>query len=281
LQATVEGQVLWLTRAVAQRLQTQATFPLLTELLLYVPDQNSDPALRAVSQEVIRRHYWASAKGLDFIGHLLQDGELYKQLFIHPPTQAAWIERPELYRNAIRGPDLQALLWSLRGEMPPRAWRAGLEPWTTDMVRQAAEMLGEGNRAQMAVRSWQEGRLLVWNSQRDPGRQVAVSIVRFETSSAARAYWALAIDLERKQDQSTSQGLGMQVVDSRSRALQLPEIDEAVWLEKKLQLSGAVELKPVTRMLARSAGNILEIAWFGEPGDEAWAKRLVAKLMSR
>jgi hypothetical protein len=204
LQALVEGRAAWLTSQVAQKLGTQAHFPLLAQRYLHVPDNAPDPALRTLSQLTLRKRHWAGSHGLAFFVYLhgkgLADAE--KRAFTRPPRLTGWVERPELYVRAEQGnrTDLAAALRALEGTLPAGEWAAAQQPWTPAMVRQVAALLGEKAQADRAVATWDEGRSLVWTMRKDMGKQVAVSLARHQTEAGARTYYGFAVDLQRKQD---------------------------------------------------------------------------------
>jgi hypothetical protein len=285
LQAAVEGRGQWVTRDVARRLGTEACFPLLARVFLHVPDATPDPALRVVSQEVLRQRYWAYAQGLAFWSALevagVKDAE--GRVFGRLPCQVSWIDRPELYLRAARTgrPELDTALAALEGPGPAADWTVARQPWTPDMVRQVADLFGERTRADQVVRSWEDARLALWSAKGNPGQQVAVSAVRFDSAPAARSYYGFATDLQRKQDERLGDGRGgVRVAGSRSRALAIPAVDEAVYTEKQLQFGAGLGPMPLTVLTARSGPVVIEITWRGRAGDTAWAERVIRKITS-
>src|SRR5262249_61914627 len=97
--------------------------------------------------------------------------------------------------------DLAGALTRLERARDPVAWSAAQQPWTPDMVRQAASLLGQGPRAEKVAARWADGRSLVWSARDGSGRQVAVGVLRFQDAAGARAYYEFATDLQRKQDE--------------------------------------------------------------------------------
>src|SRR5205085_4881940 len=169
---------LWVTRNVARCLGIEAIFPLLTRCYLHVPDTLPDLGSRAVSQESLRRQHWACVQGLAFFDYLEQHGcrDAEARVFAHPPRQVAWVKQPELYLRAQRSSrqELADALAHLAETVPAAAWTAAQQPWTPDMICQAASLLGERPRAEKIVQGWDEGRSLIWTGKTHPGRQVAV-----------------------------------------------------------------------------------------------------------
>jgi hypothetical protein len=282
LQALTEGRAAWVTAQVARRLGTREFVPLLAERYLRVPELAPDPALRTMSQLTLRRRHWAATQGLAFFEQLqaqgLADGE--KRAFTRPPRVVRWVEKPELYVRAEQShrPDLAAALRALADTLPAAEWSAAQQPWTPAMVRQVAGLLGERERADRVVATWDEGRSLVWAQRKDPGKQVAVSVVRHATEAGARAYFGFAVDLQRKQDQLAGGACApsLRVLDAKATAVRLPGFDEAVRNDKRVQYGSASEPVAVSTLLGRAGDLVVECSWYGLPAEAEWAGRIAA-----
>ncbi len=281
LQAVVEGRVMQVTQQVAGRLGLDSYFPLLAECYLYAPEVGADPAVRAACQEMLRRRQWAAVQGLAFFNALqargLKDAE--KQVFAAPPRQLTGIARPDLYLKARQAnrPDLRALLARLESALPPGEWKGMQQPWTPAEDQPAAELLGEGDRAEKVLAAWDEGGSLVWVSRSNPTHQVALSLARFADAAAARAYFGFAVDLQRKSDglMASACTSGQRVVESRTTDVSLRGTDQAVRNDRQLQFGTTAPPVPVGRLLARAGDLVIVVAWQSVPADVAWAERVV------
>jgi hypothetical protein len=287
LQACMDGWAQWVTWQVARRLGTEAFFPLLAERFLHVPDVGTDPAQRTVSQTALRQRYWAYTEGLAFFTHLEEQGmrQVDRQVFTRPPRQVGWIERPQLYVWAERTgrADLAAALARLEQLPPPGRWQAAQQPWTPAMVRQVAALVGERQPMDKILASWDEGRSLVWTMNGSLGHQVAISVVRHDTPAAARCYYGFAVALERKSDElSRGPCAGvMRVVETKSAAIALPGVEEAVRYDKRVQFGQGGAPVAVTTLLARAGDLVIEFTWHGAPADTGWAGRVVDVLLKQ
>jgi hypothetical protein len=152
------------------------------------------------------------------------------------------------------------------------------------MILQAAALLGEQPRAEKILVGCEEGRSLVWTAGRKARvlpEQVAVGVVRFENAERARAYYGLAIDLRRKQDEllGPSCGNGCRIHSSKSTTIPLAGAEEAVQIDKQLQFasSGPTTI-PVSVLLVRSGALVLEFTWQEVPIDVAWAAKALATI---
>jgi hypothetical protein len=278
LQAMVEGRCQWVTRQVARRLGEEATFPLLAEAYRRAPDAEGDGTARVLGRDGLDRRHWCCVKGLAFFEYLEKEGvkDAEARAFARPPRQVAWVERPELYLRSERlnlG-DLADVLKRLEGSLPAADWQAAQQPWTAAMLREAAAWLGEGQRAEKVAQGWNDGRLLVWSARANPGRQVAVGLVRFQDEAAARAYYGLAADLQRKQDELLA-AAGRRPVESHVKALRLNGADEAMRADKTVHLQGQGEGLSITQVWARVGERVVEFTWRGVPGDADWAQRVL------
>jgi hypothetical protein len=285
LQAVVEGRAQWVTRQVARRLGAEADFPLLAEAYRRAPDGAAEARGRLLCHDVLSRQHWACERGLAFFDYLDAQGvaDAEARAFAHPPRQVSRVERPELYLRAERLQliDTAEALTQVVRALAPAEWAAGQQPWTPAMIRQAADLLGEGPRAEKVVCGWDEGRSLVWSARDNPARQVAVGLVRFQDAAGARSYFGLAVDLQRKQDELLN-GTGpgrRSVVESRSQALRLAGADEAVRCDKRVQLPGKAEPVTMTQILARADDRVIEFTWQGLAGDTEWAQRVLGVLV--
>jgi hypothetical protein len=284
LQALAAGRALWITRRVAQRLGNQAVLPLLTERYLHVPDADAEPGLRLTGQQVLRRRHWACEKGLAFFDYLerqkMADAE--SRAFAQPPRLADWIERPEIYVKAAQGqaPDLAATLARVERALPPEQWTASQQPWTPEMIRQAANMLGVRERGERVAHDWQDGRSLLWSSKNQPGCQVGVGLIRFQDAAGARAYVGLAVDLQRKQDELLNAPCaeGRRVRESHSSAIQLQGADEAALADKQVQFGGGEPIA-VSQIWVRARNRVIEFTFNGVDANMSWAQQMLDKIL--
>jgi hypothetical protein len=277
LQAVIEGRCQWVTRQVARKLGDEAAFALLAEAYRLAPDTQGEGVVRVLCHDVLARRRWCCTQGLAFFDALDREGvkDAEARAFAHPPRQTAWIERPALYLRSERLTlgDLADALKKLEGALSPDEWRAAQQPWTPEMFRDVAGMLGEGQRAEKVLQGWDAGRSLVWSARANPGRQVALGVLRFQDAAAARAYYGLAVDLQRKQDEL------LNVTGSRAEALRLNGADEAVRTEKKLRAGDHGGQLTVAQVRARAGERVVEFSWYGVPDDAAWAQRLLDALL--
>jgi hypothetical protein len=286
LQAVEEGGAQWVTLQVARKLGTESAFPLLARRLLYVPDRASDPALRSASQEVLRQRHWACTQGLSFTSALVseENHKLNVRSFTQPPIQSAWIDHPERYRRALASSrqDLVRILTTIEGALSNVEWVPAQQAWTPAMVKQAADMFGQGKYATTALRGWDEGRLLVWTAKTDPTENVAVSVARFESAGSAKAYWGFATELLRKQDEASGASEdAIRIVESHSRSVVVAGAEQALWSDKKLQFGSSPRPMSASRLVLRAGSCVIEIAWSGLPGDPKWAERIFSQLRDR
>jgi hypothetical protein len=281
LLAVIEGYAQWVTHKVAIRLGCEATFPLLARRFQYVPDEAPDPGMRAVSQTALRDRQRAYLEGENFYGVLeeahLTDIEAH--VFARLPRQGRSIARPDLWLRALQKnrPDLASVLLSLESALPAAQWQTMQQTWTPAMLGQVAAMLGvPRERALQLEATWDEGRSLIWSHRQRPDQQVALSVVRHETSAAARAYFGFAIDLQRKQDSLTpgSCGPAICVAESQSTPVTLEGFDEAVRNDKKIQYGAGNEPIAVHLLLARACDLVVECTWYGANAEAGLAERL-------
>jgi hypothetical protein len=285
LQALAAGRALWITRRVARRLGTEACMPLLTERYLHVPDADTEPGLRLVVQQVLRRRHWACEKGLAFFDYLerqkVTDAE--SRVFARPPRLSAWIERPDVYLDAEQNqrPDLAAILARVERALSPADWTPAQQPWTPDMIRQSATLLGVRERGERVARDWQDGRSLMWSGKDRPGCQVGVGLIRFQDAAGARAYVGLAADLQRKQDELLNAPCaeGRRVIESHSSAVQLRGADEAALCDKRVQFGAGGEPVAISQLWARAGNQVVEFTWNGVPANTAWAQQMLDAIL--
>jgi hypothetical protein len=284
LQALVEGRCQCLTRQVARRLGDEAAFALLAETYRWVPDTEGEGAVRVTCRDALACRRWCCVQGLAFFDALDRAGVKDAEVrgFTHPPRQTAWIERPELYLRSERLSlgDLADALKRVEGALAAEQWQAEQQPWTPGMFRQVADMLGEGRRAEGVLRGWDAGRSLVWSARANPGRQVALGVLRFQDAAAARAYYGLAVDMQRKQDDLLNSACAGRraVVESHAEALRLSGADEAVRADKKVQLGGGEPVSSI-HVWARAGERVVEFTWHGVPADPDWAQRVLDGLL--
>lgn len=280
LQALLEGRGQATARRVADKFGWQEIAPLLAERYRHVPDVSTDPGLRTSSQSAWQQHCHAMVKGEAFFDHLaakkIPDLE---NVFVKRPRSMAMIERPELFLRdrAAKRPALAEVLARIEKTPPPGEWHAGQQALTPAMLRQVAALVGMSDRAERSLTSLQEGRTFVCSSKESPGRHVALSLLRFQSTSAARAYHELASDVQRKRDEQTGNfcGLGLRVVECKSRPVPIAGLTESVLCDRKLQ--GPADSPPVltSTLLARRDDEVLEITWFDAAADVAWAESVL------
>lgn len=164
---------------------------------------------------------------------------------------------------------------ALTAALPASGWKAEQYPWTPAMLRNAAGLLGERERAEKILERWQDGHSLVWHNRTDPGRQTALGVLRFKDANGARAYYGLAADLQRKQDEKIRGGCGTDrcVLDSRCRAVTVTGSDEAFCVERRWQVAGGPAVS-VCQLWVRTGLRVLEFSWSGGPADLPWAERV-------
>jgi hypothetical protein len=173
--------------------------------------------------------------------------------------------------------DLPAVFARLESYLPPLEWTACQQLWSRDMIRQVGELFGARDRAEKIMPLWAEGRSLVWTCKKDPGRQVALSVVRFENVAGARSYFGFAMDLQRKRDAmvGSSCTAGLRILASRFADLPLRRADAAVRSDKMIQFSSANKPMPISMVLARFGDLVIECTWHGTEADMAWAEKLL------
>jgi hypothetical protein len=285
LQAVVEGRALWAAREVARRLGTQDHVPPLAERLRHVPDPARDPGLRAAVQTALRQEYWACDRGLAFFAYLEEHGvkDAERRAFGKLPRQVRWVEEPALYLRADQPgrPDLAAVLGRLQALPPQDGWRPAQQPWSPEMVGQAAALLGARERAEKVVASWEDGRSLLWTDPADGRRMVAVSLVRHTTTAGARSYFGFALDMQRKQDELLAPGCAgvIRVVQSRAGGLQLPGLEEGARFDRLLQFGQAGDAAPQCIMLGRAGDLVVEVSWHGQAPDTAWTELVIRAVL--
>jgi hypothetical protein len=287
LLAVIEGRAQSVTRKVAARLGQEAAFPLLARRYQCVPDEAPDPGLRAVSQTALRDRQRAYAAGLNFYTVLEEKGtsDVEARVFGRLPRQTRTIARPDLWLAALdkNRPDLAAVCKSLQKALPPDQWQVLEQTWTPAMLAQVAAMLGvPPQRVERLEATWDDGRSLIWSNRQHPDQQVALSVVRHESATAARAYFGFAVDLQRKQDAQHAASCGplVRVVQSQSTAVQLEGFDEAVRNDKLIQYGAGNEPMTVRLLLARAGDLVVECTWHGENTDEGLAQRLAQAVRS-
>src|SRR4051812_45165636 len=69
---------------------------------------------------------------------------------------------------------------AVESALPATAWQLDKQPWTSEMFRKAATLLGERERAEKILERWQDGHSLVWTSRGGPLLQTALGVLRFK-----------------------------------------------------------------------------------------------------
>jgi hypothetical protein len=285
LQVIIEGRAGWIAREVARRMSEVEYFPLLAEAYTAPPEGPSAGAAAVLGRDVRRRRGWACVLGLAFFDYLEHQGvtDAEARAFLRPPRQLSRIERPELYLRAERLdlPDLGDALARVEKALSPAEWQAGQQPWTPDMIRRAATLLGETRRMEKVAQAWDAGRSLVWSARDNPGRQVVLGVVRFQDEAAARSYYGLAVDLQRRQDELFGGGPAgaPRLLESRSQPLTLPGLDEAVRCDRRVGPAGKGREVAMTQVCARAGDRVVELTWYDAPADAEWAARVLDEVL--
>jgi hypothetical protein len=252
----VEGRARQVTDLVADKLGSYIYAGALAQRYRAFPDDGPDPEKSAVIRAVaFRTRLDAENQGKAFFEHLAhaQVKPLEATAFTNPPRQLLWITRPELYVKARHGEllDLTQLLKKLEAVRPPPvpvppltltlsdAWVATEQTLGPDMVREVAKLVQEQPRAEAVLRGWEEARVLIWTHPNVPG-QIAISVTRFDSPAAARAYHGFAIDLQRKRDDPRNNSCtgACQLLEWHSEAVPIARADAAVRYCKKIQPAG-------------------------------------------
>jgi hypothetical protein len=165
----------------------------------------------------------------------------------------------------------------LEASLPAAAWKVEPQPWTPEMLRKAAGVLGERERAEKILERLDDGHSLSWMHRSDPARQTAVGVLRFKDVDGARRYNGFAADLQRKQDERIRGGCGSDrcVLDSRSRSVTIAGADEAFCVERRWQPTPKSPPIRVCQLWVRAGCRVLEFSWVGADGDMPWAERTV------
>lgn len=284
-QALREGRAQWITRQVAKRLGSEETFDLLARRWQHVPDFAPDAKQKSIYQSVFQQKYWAYVQGLRFWDHLEQSGlrNAEKVVFARPPRQKAWIENPQVYlQNGLSGgPDLKTVFNHIQERLSPRGFRRRQQPWTRDMLKQVATILQVSKDRIKTIGQWQDGRTLIWTPPKQPGKYIALTVVKFPAGNAARSYFGFAVDMQRKRDElsANSPYIPLRTVDSRYTSLKLANVEETVRNDKTVQMGSKGPTIPVTVILCRTPTHVFQFQWQGIAADAAWAERVVAAVM--
>jgi hypothetical protein len=222
-------------------------------------------------------------RGEAFVRHLEEKGVTEATMFARPPRLVKWIEEPELYVRAANKSDLPGVLTRLEQALPAAEWLTSQQAFTPAMVAQVAALVGERERVERRLGGWQEGRSLVWGKKRNPAQQVALSLIRFDAPASARAYFTVALDLQRKHDalsNNPSCGLPVKIVESRMLPMELATLEESIRTDRKVQVPGSASLVPTSTLLGRARDQVIEITWHGIAADGPWAERIIAEAMA-
>jgi hypothetical protein len=299
LQALFEGQALWLTRRVARRLNMESVFPLLTDRLDCVLGRPADAIFDARAEHAsisekemytlcwmtLRERHRISLIGLGFFDYLEKQGlaDAADRALTQPPPKLAWVEHPEMFCKAeLRNAGgLVDFLERFGHTLAGNSGEYRIELWTADKVRQVASALGEAERAERVLHSWQHGAALI--STPSASTEVAIGVVRLTDAAAARAYFGLSADLQRRQDEllNTRPNSPQRVSKSRSQATTLAGADEAARTDKEFQpATGDGLASQVTTLLVRSSDLVVLFTWRDLPADPDWASRFLADLLA-
>ena len=171
---------------------------------------------------------------------------------------------------------LAGVFGRLHNVLPPGQWQVSEYPWSPSMVIQAAARFDVKGKQTEFVSSWEEGHALEWAEQQQPYRQVRLGAAKFTDPRAARSYFGLAIELQRKLDQT----LGASLLDAKSAPVKLQGAEEAVRCDRVFRPVGNYPPHVTSTLLVRSKKMVLEFGWYGQPADVAWAERLLPELLS-
>jgi len=174
-------------------------------------------------------------------------------------------------------PDLHQFVARLQRVEPTTGAVSRQLPWTADMVRSVATLFNVRERAEKILEQWQESGSVEWSAPDGQSFQMSVGLARFTDAAAARAYFGLAIDLQRKQDEM----LGPRLVDSRSETVQLAEADEAMRSQKSIRGPGDPSAPPLVihGLIVRCDDIVLEFTRQGKPIAPNWGERVFATLL--
>jgi hypothetical protein len=279
----VEGRTLQATEAVADKLGAFAYAELLSNRYRAIPDAGPDPErLNVVRTMVFRQKHEACVRGKAFFAYLTAHGIKPSVALAAPPRQSLWLGRPELYVKAQKGglPDLRKVLARLQGAPPAAKWTAAQQALGPEMVREVARMLKEEARADRVLQAWEEGRTLAFFAP-DAMASVVISVARFETPAAARAYHGLSLDLQRKRDEILSSNCTAtcKVLESRCETVEVPHSQMAVRCFKKVQYNaGRTSAADMVYVLAGSL--VIEVDGFSAAIDPTWARQAVANIVA-
>jgi hypothetical protein len=277
------GRAQFVTGAVAAKLGTEKTFPLVAQCYVHVPDEAPDGSVKAISQTALHGHYRACAQGLAFFDALAAAklGDVEGLAFTHLPRQMTVVSQPRRWLDVLKTnqTELEFVLKKMEGIMPAD-WQSLQQTWTPAMMAQAVSLLAvPPERTEKITASWYEGRSLICTQRKDPMRQLALNVVRHNDLAGARAHFGFLVDLEHKQNvlPASSCGPTIRVLDTRSSAIKLAGIDEAMRTDKRIAFGGA-EPFPVSESLARAGNLVIECTWQANSADAALAERLIQAL---
>jgi len=285
LHALIEGRAQWVTRQLARRIGKEEYFPLLAERFTYVPDRDSDPALRTISQSVIQKRLWAYQQGLGIFEYLESQGlgDVEKTVFSQAPKLEGRIEEPELCLRALKSkrPDLATILAKLEKVPPPGNWTSTQHAWTPEMILQVGGVLEDQELVKKIAESFPEGRTLIWSDKTNLGRHVALTITRFSDDAAARTYFAFAQKVIQNMDDK-------QGAKSIMQSVHLPGIKEAVEINRNVLPVDSRDIQKTSArvhfqnraLLAHCGDTVIDITWHNEPGHPSWAEQIIALLLA-
>jgi hypothetical protein len=289
LQAVREGRAQWLTREVARRLGTERFFPLLARSWRCVPDSAPDAQLKEICQTWLRQKYWACTQGVAFFDHLQQSGlkDVESTVFAHLPRQATWIDHPSSYlqHGITKGEDLRALFADIEKHNSPAGCHAAQQPWTPAMIVRVAALVDMTKRAEQLTQGWQDGRTLIWTHPDRSLGYIALTVVRFSSDQAARAYYGFALDLRGQRDQLSPKttGVPQEILSSRfTKPPQLPGVEEISQYEKVLEIRLSVPGHFNQKLiLARSGSTVVELDIQAMDCDSGWTATILQRFVAK
>jgi hypothetical protein len=201
------------------------------------------------------------------------------QVFARPPQRLEEVEQPALYLQALqnRQSDLRALFTHLEAIAPHSDWQASQQPWTPSLLRQVASTLEVSKRVEALLPHWVEGRTHHSHKPNKPTQNLALSLVCLDNPQAARSYYGLAVDIQRKRDEWLARTLGQQTQIEASRfvSVRLPGTEEAIQNNKILQSGPTGSRLPMTLLVARRGPWVVEMHWNGVPANLRWAEQAI------
>lgn len=176
---------------------------------------------------------------------------------------------------------LGELLDTMVGAATNSGWTVTRRSLSAMQLAKSVAVIGAEARARAALSGLEEAHSVEWSPDGFEG-SIALHIHRFRDAPAARRYHGFAQELLRKQDDLWASPDGpYQVLETRTGPVPaLPEIHQAVRIDKRLQPRLADAPVTVTTFLVSHDTLCLEISWFGLPVDESWTWNVVRQVLT-